>query len=417
MSSLFLNNSKNNQNSNQNKDNMSIGSAESLAPRWVSPGDTTNHTSVPGGGGGAPLPSPSSPTSRTNTSNNNNNNSNNNSNKPYSHIHWVGILRDDVMLCEYCNEPTNHKVLQMSRRFLKKNSHNETPQTQQQQQQQAPPQKVDWEFKTYAIQSQRRMVHAIQFHLYELIPMLPGARAKLQHLQSQSFLNGETVRIIEYNPNTQKYLIRPSIPLPEAQKLATTGMLVVHAKHLVPLLGHQSHPVYYTTYTIAALYDGKQLTQNLACQFIEKILILSENFRTPVGGSGGSSGGSSSTGEGGEGSSGGGNNNNNNTTSGGGEMFRTPAGSSTGEGGEGSGGGGGGNNNNNNNNTTSGGGEMSLQTSFGPILKSQMELFHLDIDNAIQNNTLSIENSLEYSKQVIERNMDIVAQLSNLHAV
>ena len=375
MSSLFLNNSKNNQNSNQNKDNMSIGSAESLAPRWVSPGDTTNHTSVPGGGGGggAPLPSPSSPTSRTNTSNNNNNNSNNNSNKPYSHIHWVGILRDDVMLCEYCNEPTNHKVLQMSRRFLKKNSHNETPQ----QQQQAPPQKVDWEFKTYAIQSQRRMVHAIQFHLYELIPMLPGARAKLQHLQSQSFLNGETVRIIEYNPNTQKYLIRPSIPLPEAQKLATTGMLVVHAKHLVPLLGHQSHPVYYTTYTIAALYDGKQLTQNLACQFIEKILILSENFRTPAG----SSSASSSTGEGGESSSGG------------------------------SGG------NNNNNNTTSGGGEMSLQTSFGPILKSQMELFHLDIDNAIQNNTLSIENSLEYSKQVIERNMDIVAQLSNLHAV
>ena len=384
MSSLFLNNSKNNQNSNQNKDNMSIGSAESLAPRWVSPGDTTNHTSVPGGGGGGvPLPSPSSPTSRTNTntSSNSNNNSNNNSNKPYSHIHWVGILRDDVMLCEYCNEPTNHKVLQMSRRFLKKNSHNETPQTPQQQQQQAPPQKVDWEFKTYAIQSQRRMVHAIQFHLYELIPMLPGARAKLQHLQSQSFLNGETVRIIEYNPNTQKYLIRPSIPLPEAQKLATTGMLVVHAKHLVPLLGHQSYPVYYTTYTIAALYDGKQLTQNLACQFIEKILILSENFRTPAGSSSSSSA------------------------------------SSAGEGGEGSGGGGGGGNNNNNNNTTSGGGEMSLQTSFGPILKSQMELFHLDIDNAIQNNTLSIENSLEYSKQVIERNMDIVAQLSNLHAV
>ena len=378
MSSLFLNNSKNN-NQNQNKDNMSIGSAESLAPRWVSPGDTTNHTSVPGGGGGGggvSLPSPSSPTSRTNTNTSNNSNSN----KPYSHIHWVGILRDDVMLCEYCNEPTNHKVLQMSRRFLKKNSHNETPQTPQQQQQQAPPQKVDWEFKTYAIQSQRRMVHAIQFHLYELIPMLPGARAKLQHLQSQSFLNGETVRIIEYNPNTQKYLIRPSIPLPEAQKLATTGMLVVHAKHLVPLLGHQSHPVYYTTYTIAALYDGKQLTQNLACQFIEKILILSENFRTPAGGS-------------------------------------SSASSSTGEGGEGSGGGGGGNNNNNNNNTTSGGGEMSLQTSFGPILKSQMELFHLDIDNAIQNNTLSIENSLEYSKQVIERNMDIVAQLSNLHAV
>ena len=365
---------------------MSIGSAESLAPRWVSPGDTT-------------LPGTTAPPSSPGRNTTNNSSSSNNS-KPYSHIHWVGILRDDVMLCEYCNEPTNQKVLQMSRRFLKKNnsaviheSSSSQSQSQSQPQIQAPPHKVDWEFKTYAIQSQRRMVHAIQFHLYEMIPMIPGARAKLQHLQAQTFLNGETVRIIEYNSNTQKYLIRPSIPLPEAQKLATTGMLVVHAKNLVPL---NPPPHCYTTYTIAALYDGKQLTQNLACQFVEKILILSENFRIPStattatttvgsssGGGGGMGGGVANTNA----------NHGSNTTN----TTNTAAVVST--------------------NTASIGGEMSLQTTFGPILKSQMELFHLDIENAIQNNTLSIENSLEYSKQVIERNMDIVAQLSNLHAV
>jgi hypothetical protein len=228
--------------------------------------------------------------------------------------------------------------------------------------------------------------------------MLPGARAKLQHLQAQTFLNGETVRIIEYNPNTQKYLIRPLIPLPEAQKLATTGMLVVHAKNLVPLQLPTPNNGGYHTYTFAALYDGKQLTQNLACQFLEKIIILSEHFR--------SSSSSSSS-----------NSNSSNTT----EPTTTlsssslssslvhPKSSTTAS-------------TNTSTNPMSGGGngnggEMSLQATFGPILKSQMELFHLDIENAIQNNTLSIENSLEYSKQIIERNMDIVAQLSNLHAV
>ena len=339
-----------------NKDNMSIGSAESLAPRWVSPGDSNTSTLGPSGA------TPASP-SRSSA---------NNGNKPYSHIHWVGILRDDTMLCEYCNEPNNQKVLQMSRRFLKKNSNtgNAGNTGSDANNSSLLPHKVDWEFKTYAIQSQRRMVHAIQFHIYELVPMIPGARAKLQNLQAQTFLNGETVRIIEYNATTQKYLIRPSIPLPEAQKLATTGMLVVHAKNLVPLNAPTAGNAAYTTYTFAALYDGKQLTQNLACQFIEKILILSENFRQ-----------SNSTNNGSTGSSG---SNGNVSTS---------------------------------NNTAPTNTEMSLQTSFGPILKSQMELFHLDIENAIQNNTLSIENSLEYSKQIIERNMDIVAQLSNLYAV
>ena len=81
------------------KDSMSLGSAESLAPRWVSP-DKGQTNEV-------------------------------------ADFHWIGILRDDTMLVEYCNEPNNPKLLQMSRRFLKKKH-----------------QKSDWEFKTYAVQSQ-----------------------------------------------------------------------------------------------------------------------------------------------------------------------------------------------------------------------------------------------------------------------
>ena len=157
--------------STRSKEEMSIGSAESLSPRWITP-DKKNHNG-PG------------------------------------NIHWAGVLRDDTMLAEFMSED-NPKIMQISRRFLKKKEP-----------------RVDWEFKTYAVQSQRRMVHAIKFYVYEKIPLKAGARAKLQNLKQQTFLNNASVRIIEYNANTEKYLIRPSIPLPEAQKLATTGMLIV----------------------------------------------------------------------------------------------------------------------------------------------------------------------------------------------
>ena len=267
---------------------MSIGSAESLAPRWISPDGKNGNLN-----GGASEP---------------------------KNIHWVGILRDDTMLAEYCNEPENTKILQMSRRFLKKKEP-----------------KVDWEFKTYAVQSQRRMVHAVRFFIYEKVPLQAGARAKLTGLKSQSFLNGESVRIIEYQRTTDKYLIRPSIPLPEAQKLATTGMLVVSAKNLVA--AEQQVRVW----TVAVLYDGKKLNQNVACQFVEKILVISENFR--------------------------------NTD----EWLL--------------------------------GGEMSVQSIFAPILQSQMAQF--DISDC-----RSIDESLDYSKDLIQQNMDIVTgQSTSLHAV
>jgi hypothetical protein len=261
------------------KDNMSIGSAESIAPRWVSPDSKR---------------------------------------KDPMKIHWVGVLRDDTLLSEYCNEPDNPKILQMSRRFLKKNKEST---------------KVDWEFKTYAVQSQRRMVHAIKFRIYDKIPLGVGARAKLVNLASHSFLNGECVRILEYQRQTNKYLIRPSIPLPDIQKIATTGMLVVHAKNVVA--AEQEVRVW----TFAALYDGKKLTQNTACQFMERLLVISENFR------------------------------------GSDEWWM--------------------------------GGEMSCQSQFGPILTQQVEQFCEMPEHA------SIDDSLDYSKHIIDENMDIVSSRSS----
>jgi hypothetical protein len=269
--------------------------------------------------------------------------------QPVANVHWVGVLRDDTMLAEYCNEPDNPKILQMSRRFLKSNPPNANNNNNSSKSKLSsasalknntnvpskaasaqPPAKVDWEFKTYAVQSQRRMVHAIKFIVWEKVPLAPGARAKLINLQAQSFLNGESVRIIEYQASTEKYLIRPSIPLPEAQKLATTGMLVVHSKNL---LGPPEQEVRY--WTVAVLYDGKRLTQNMACQFMEKILLISETFRKSE------------------------------------EWVH--------------------------------GSEMSCQSSFAPILASQMAQFQVPA-------AASIDESLEYTKDLIAKNRDILAQ-------
>lgn len=229
------------------KDEMSIGSQESISPRWITPEE--------------------------------------NKRKGPHVLHWAGVLRDDVMLAEYSSED-NNKLLQMSRRFLKKPTPKKNEDSKK-----APNSpsaigggmanvnpddvpKVDWEFKTYAVQSQRRMVHALKFYVYEKLPLKPGARAKLINLQQQSFLNNESVRIIEYNENNGKYLIRPSIPLPEAQKLATTGMLIVDGKNLIA----QEQEV--RIWTFAALYDGKKMSQNVACQFIEKIILIVEGIKT-----------------------------------------------------------------------------------------------------------------------------------------
>jgi hypothetical protein len=321
------------------KDNMSIGSAESLAPRWVSPEGTTGGIM---GGGGAVATSDAAAGQTAQSSR-----SQNPHHQPVANIHWVGVLRDDTMLAEYCNEPDNPKILQMSRRFLKSNPpaaanksklgntassapKSNVPSKTTASTSAQPPAKVDWEFKTYAVQSQRRMVHAIKFIVWERVPLAPGARAKLIHLQAQSFLNGESVRIIEYQASTEKYLIRPSIPLPEAQKLATTGMLVVHSKNL---LGPPDQDVRY--WTVAVLYDGKRLTQNMACQFMEKILLISETFRKSD------------------------------------EWVH--------------------------------GSEMSCQSSFAPILASQMAQFEVPA-------AASIDESLEYTKDLIAKNRDILAQ-------
>jgi hypothetical protein len=297
-----------------NKDEMSIGSQESISPRWITPEE--------------------------------------NKKKGVHLIHWVGVLRDDIMVAEYMSED-NNKILQMSRRFLKK----PTPSPAKNKDASNSPSKgggnsnaaivggmgnvnpddvpkIDWEFKTYAVQSQRRMVHAIKFFVYEKLPLKPGARAKLHGLQSQAFLNNESVRIIEYNESTGKYLIRPSIPLPEAQKLATTGMLIVDGKNLIA--PEQDKLIW----TFAALYDGKKVTQNLAQQFIEKIILIVEGLKTM-------------------------------------------------------------------DDTWHKGTEMSCQELFGPILQAQMEAF---VTTPEEN---ALDSSLEHCKSVIQQNMKIVLGQAN----
>lgn len=219
------------------KDELSLGSQESISPRWAENKPTGNE--------------------RTN-------------------IHWAGVLRDDTLVAEFSTEDHNPKIMQMSRRFLKKKSASKDAPSASASTSTSDDEgpKIDWEFKTYAVQSQRRMVHAVKFFLYEKLPLEPGARARLHGLTKQAFLNNESVRVIEYNSKTGKYLIRPSIPTAEAQKLATTGMLIVDGKNLIAT--EQKVRVW----TFAALYDGKRISQNVACQFIEKIILIVEGLKT-----------------------------------------------------------------------------------------------------------------------------------------
>jgi len=82
------------------------------------------------------------------------------------------------------------------------------------------------------------------------------------------------VRVIEYYPETDKYLIRPTIPLSDEEKLSTTGQLIVKSQHLVT-----DPPQERFVWTFALLYDGNQLTQTQASSFVEKIIMISDDFR------------------------------------------------------------------------------------------------------------------------------------------
>jgi hypothetical protein len=119
-------------------------------------------------------------------------------------------------------------------------------------------------------------VRGVKFHVYERLPLPVGARARLDGLEFQTFLNGQTVRIIEYDANTNKYMIRPTVPLPEHQKLSTTGKLIVKASHLTPV---QPQDNTWRVWTFACLYDNDRVQQKTACLFIEKIVMIAEAFR------------------------------------------------------------------------------------------------------------------------------------------
>jgi hypothetical protein len=112
--------------------------------------------------------------------------------------------------------------------------------------------------------------------VYEKVPIEPGTRAVLQGLQKQSFLNDVSIHVIEYMESSDRYLIRPCISLEDAQKIATTGTMIVDSKNL--LCAEQEVRIW----TFACLYSGSQpqqhSDQDLACSFLEKILVIAQPF-------------------------------------------------------------------------------------------------------------------------------------------
>jgi hypothetical protein len=170
-------------------------------------------------------------------------------------ILWSGISRDGVLLCEAAGEP-DPKIPQAGRKLM---SGKATP---------------TWDYHTYTIVSQsqkyKRLVQTCKFCLYELVPLKVNARAKLRNIQMYPFLNGRTVRIVEYQAKKNKYLIRPTIPL--EQKISNNGRLLVHANNID---AEQKIRVW----TFACLFDGSIMEKSSAALFCEKIMVLAETFR------------------------------------------------------------------------------------------------------------------------------------------
>eukprot|EP00977_Amphora_coffeiformis_P021557 scaffold9477_cov197-Amphora_coffeaeformis.AAC.7 len=170
-------------------------------------------------------------------------------------ILWSGIARDGVILCEAQGEP-DPKIPQAGRKLITGSP------------------KATWDYHTYTIVSQsqkyKRLVQTCKFSLYELVPLKVNARAKLRGLKSHTFLNGRAVRIVEYQAEKNKYLIRPTIPL--EQKISNNGRLLVHADNIE---AEQKVRVW----TFACLFDGSIMDKESAALFVEKIMVLAETFR------------------------------------------------------------------------------------------------------------------------------------------
>ena len=170
-------------------------------------------------------------------------------------ILWCCVSRDETVLAQICCDD-DPKVPKIAERLMRK------------------PPKTGWDYYTYAVQSQRRLVQATKFYIYERIPFPAGKRVRLRGLEEHTFLNGATVRVLDYYPDKDKYLIRPTIPLPEDQKLSSTGQLIVKGQHLVAETRQE-----YVIWTVACLFDGHTIQQSSVCSFIEKIVMISETFR------------------------------------------------------------------------------------------------------------------------------------------
>lgn len=168
---------------------------------------------------------------------------------------WVGLSRDDTLLAFHGTQDS--KVVKIAHRLMAK------------------PAKTGWDYYTYAVQSQKRLVHAVKFHIFQRHVFPVGKRVKLKGLVHHSHLNHTAVRILDYDKDQDKYLIRPTIPLPDDQKLSSTGQLLVRSQHIQ---AEASWKPFYV-WSFCAIFNGKQLKEPEICTFTEKLVMLFEKDR------------------------------------------------------------------------------------------------------------------------------------------
>jgi hypothetical protein len=264
-------------------DHVSLGSQESMNPRWSGGPDNAAPpkliNSIRGGGPAPTTPKNSSSKSPTSVAAVNNNSPKKPAEGSFtsldnsSPVLWFCIRRDQTTILSEVGSQYDQKVLKASRRLLKKD----------------PKLTGEWDYYTYAIESQRRHVSAVNFSVYEYVPLAPGSRARLVGLQKETFLNHTTVRVIEYDVTSKKYLIRPTVPLHEDQKLSATGQLLVHRKFVAPLTSDTTTagstslvaptPTF-RIWTYSMLYHGKTSgsvggwTKTDACAFLERVVLI-----------------------------------------------------------------------------------------------------------------------------------------------
>lgn len=115
-----------------------------------------------------------------------------------------------------------------------------------------------------------------KIQIFQRNPIPAGQRVKVRGLKEHAFMNGQSVRIQEYRPETDKYVCKPTIPLTDRQDLHQS-ILLFKARNIVPQKKQPGKQ--YTIFTFGCVYNEKRITKDSVCAFLEKLLVLSEAFR------------------------------------------------------------------------------------------------------------------------------------------